>query len=96
MDGCGHCQNLAPHYSKAATSLKNVAKFAAVPLAAGELVAALQKRFNFQVPGVPVLKVLSPERRGTRTSMYSNDYGGERTAEGRTCPFISCARVEKT
>lgn len=73
---CGHCQNLKPAYEKVATSLKGLAKVAAVncdeennkPLC-GQL----------GVQGFPTLKIVRPSKKAGKPTL--EDYQGARTAK---------------
>lgn len=73
---CGHCQNLKPAYEKAATSLKGLAKVAAVncdeetnkPLCG-----------SLGVQGFPTLKIIRPSKKPGKPTV--EDYQGQRTAK---------------
>ncbi|KAK9239297.1 thioredoxin-like protein [Lipomyces kononenkoae] len=74
---CGHCKNLRPQYTKAAKSLKGVAKVAAVRCD-DESNQPLCARYN--VRGYPTLKVFRPNVR-VPSSPFIEDYEGGRTAK---------------
>merc|ERR1719183_68483 len=66
---CGHCKNLAPHYAKAAATLKKADP--AVPLAKGDATENRELGDRYGVKGFPTLKWI----RGGQAS----DYEGGRT-----------------
>lgn len=73
---CGHCQNLKPAYEKAATSLKGLAKVAAV-----NCDDDANKPFcgSMGVQGFPTLKLITPNKSGKPAI---EDYQGPRNAKG--------------
>ncbi|TKA22876.1 hypothetical protein B0A50_07815 [Salinomyces thailandicus] len=73
---CGHCKNLKPAYEKAATSLKGLAKVAAVNCDAEE-----NKPFcgSMGVQGFPTLKIVRPGKKPGRPVV--EDYQGARNAK---------------
>ncbi|KAK9365919.1 thioredoxin-like protein [Lipomyces kononenkoae] len=74
---CGHCKNLRPHYTKAAKSLKGVAKVAAVRCD-DDSNQPLCARYN--VKGYPTLKLFRPNVK-VPSSPLIEDYDGGRTAK---------------
>ncbi|KAI7261580.1 putative disulfide isomerase [Hortaea werneckii] len=73
---CGHCQNLKPAYEKAATSLKGLAKVAAVNCDAEENKPLCG---NMGVQGFPTLKIVRPGKKPGRPAV--EDYQGARSAK---------------
>lgn len=69
---CGHCQQLAPKWLKAANSLKGVVRFGAVDATTS---AALAQRYSIQ--GYPTIKVFPA---GVK-KQPPTDYQGARTAK---------------
>ncbi|XP_065218856.1 protein disulfide-isomerase A6 homolog [Planococcus citri] len=67
---CGHCQNFAPEYSKAASALKGVAKVGAVDADKYKSLAA-----RFSISGFPTVKVFVDKK-------HPSDYNGPRSAKG--------------
>lgn len=74
---CGHCQNLKPAYEKVATSLKGLAKVAAV-----NCDEETNKPFcgSMGVQGFPTLKIVKPGKKAGKPIV--EDYQGPRTAKG--------------
>lgn len=68
---CGHCQQFAPEYSKAATALKGIVKVGAVN---ADDHKSLSSRFG--VRGFPTIKIFTPGKKD------GEDYRGGRTAQG--------------
>lgn len=74
-EGCGFCALLHPEYDKAASDLKHLVYFGAVDVEHHRgLASAVQKKYNFQVSGVPTIKVLTP-------GGGIEDFPGERNAK---------------
>ncbi|KAI6792326.1 putative disulfide isomerase [Hortaea werneckii] len=73
---CGHCQNLKPAYEKAASSLKGLAKVAAVNCDAEENKPLCG---NMGVQGFPTLKIVRPGKKPGRPAV--EDYQGARSAK---------------
>ena len=71
---CGHCKNLAPEWSKAATNLKGQVKVAKVDATANEHLAS-----KYGVKSYPTIKVFLP---GDKQN--PDDYNGPRDADGIT------------
>jgi len=71
---CGHCKNLAPEWSKAATNLKGQVKVAKVDATANTRVAS-----KYGVKGYPTIKVFLPGEK-----QRPDDYNGPRDADGIT------------
>ncbi|KAA8912857.1 hypothetical protein FN846DRAFT_886957 [Sphaerosporella brunnea] len=76
---CGHCQNLKPVYDKAATSLKGIAKVAAI-----DCDNEKNKRTcgEYGVQGFPTLKLFVPS--GKTGKPIVEDYTGPRTVKAIT------------
>lgn len=70
---CGHCKNLAPHYEKAATTLKN--DDIPVPLAKVDCTENTAVCGKYGVSGYPTLKIF-------RGGEFSKDYEGGRDEAG--------------
>ncbi|XP_033749423.1 protein disulfide-isomerase A3-like [Pecten maximus] len=70
---CGHCKNLAPHYEKAATTLKN--DDTPVPLAKVDCTTSTETCGKYGVSGYPTLKIF-------RGGEFSKDYEGGRDEAG--------------
>eukprot|EP00055_Hartaetosiga_balthica_P005297 m.15350 g.15350 ORF g.15350 m.15350 type:complete len:454 (-) comp4461_c0_seq1:22-1383(-) len=66
---CGHCQQLAPQWSKAASALKGVVKMGAVDMTQHQ---SLGSPYNVQ--GFPTIKIFGANKNSP------SDYNGERTA----------------
>lgn len=74
-ESCGFCALLNPEYDKAASDLKHLVYFGAVDVEHHRnLASAVQKKYNFQVSGVPTIKLLSP-------GGGIEDFPGERNAK---------------
>ncbi|KAK9462630.1 thioredoxin-like protein [Lipomyces oligophaga] len=74
---CGHCRQLRPHYIKAASSLKGIAKVAAVRCD-DSFTQPLCQHYN--VKGYPTLKIFTPPKiAGSKPRV--EDYQGQRTAK---------------
>ncbi|KAK5135345.1 hypothetical protein LTR08_005287 [Meristemomyces frigidus] len=75
---CGHCQNLAPAYEKAAKSLAGLAKVAAV-----NCDEESNKQFcgGMGVKGFPTLKIVRPARKAGGKPVVE-EYQGARSAKG--------------
>lgn len=73
---CGHCKNLKPAYEKAATSLKGLAKVAAI-----NCDDESNKSFcgSMGVRGFPTLKIVKPGQRSGKPVV--EDYQGQRSAK---------------
>jgi protein disulfide-isomerase A6 len=69
---CGHCQKLAPEWSKAATQLKGQVKVAKVD---ATVETSLAQKYG--VKGYPTIKVFPPGEKGK-----AEDYNGPREASG--------------
>jgi len=69
---CGHCQRLAPEWSKAASELKGKVKVAALDATQHQQMAS-----QFGVQGYPTIKYFPA---GTKTKSSAEDYSGGRTA----------------
>ncbi|KAK9477597.1 thioredoxin-like protein [Lipomyces japonicus] len=74
---CGHCQNLKPHYIKAASSLKGVVKVASVRCD-DDFAKPLCEKYN--IKGFPTIKVFRPNAKSPKNP-YIEDYHGQRTAK---------------
>lgn len=70
---CGHCQNLAPEFTRAAATLDGVVKFANVDC---EDAQARQLCAQHGVQGFPTIKLFPPTKK-----RVPRDYPGERTAQ---------------
>lgn len=68
---CGHCQSLAPEYSKAATALKGIVKVGGVDADKHQSLGG-----QYGVKGFPTIKVFGSNKRSPQ------DYSGPRTASG--------------
>ncbi|CAD5117400.1 DgyrCDS6173 [Dimorphilus gyrociliatus] len=68
---CGHCQQLAPEYKKAATALKGIAKVGAVDMDKHQSVGG-----PYNVRGFPTIKVFGANKNSP------SDYNGARSASG--------------
>jgi len=76
---CGHCKNLIPHYTKAASSLAGMVQFVAIDCDDDKEFCATQG-----IQGFPTLKVFYPYTSSKDAGVYkknSVDYQGERTAK---------------
>lgn len=71
---CGHCKNLAPEWTKAATNLKGQVKVAKVDATVNEHLAS-----KYKVNSFPTIKVFLP---GDKQN--PDDYNGPRDADGIT------------
>ena len=67
---CGHCKNLAPEWSKAATALKGIVKMGAVDMTQHESLGA-----PYNVRGFPTIKIFGANKKSP------SDYNGARTAK---------------
>ena len=67
---CGHCQRLAPEWSKAATALKGVVKMGAVDMTQHQELGG-----PYNVQGFPTIKVFGQNKQSP------GDYNGARTAD---------------
>ncbi|EGD83311.1 Pdip5 protein [Salpingoeca rosetta] len=67
---CGHCQRLAPEWSKAATALKGVVKMGAVDMTKHQSLGG-----PYNVQGFPTIKVFGANKKSP------SDYNGARTAQ---------------
>ncbi|CAK9086013.1 Putative protein disulfide-isomerase DDB_G0275025, partial [Durusdinium trenchii] len=73
-ESCGFCALLEPELEKVASELKHLIHFAGINVEKDpKFTQQVVQKFNFQITGVPTIKVFSPI-----TSPY--DYGGERKA----------------
>lgn len=71
---------LEPEYDKAAEDLKHMVKFAAIDTERHpNLASAVQKKYGFQVTGVPTIKLVTPGK--DIGSQSASDYNGERKAK---------------
>jgi protein disulfide-isomerase A6 len=68
---CGHCQQLAPEYAKAAKALKGVVKVGAVDMDKHQSVGG-----PYNVRGFPTIKIFGADKQ------KPSDYNGARTASG--------------
>lgn len=78
---CGHCQQLVPEYSKAATALKGVIKVGAVNVDEHK---SLGERFS--VRGFPTVKIFGANKN------KPDDFNGPRTAQGLVDSGLEAAR----
>ncbi|KAK9889420.1 hypothetical protein WA026_004691 [Henosepilachna vigintioctopunctata] len=69
---CGHCKNLAPHWSKAATELKGKVKLGALDATVHQTKAA-----QYGVKGYPTIKFFNV---GKKSVGSAEDYDGARTS----------------
>lgn len=69
---CGHCQQLAPEWKKAANSLKGMVKFGTVDCTVEKGLAS-----RFEIDGYPTIKVFYPGEKKSRI----HDYTGGRSAK---------------
>nr|CAD7585621.1 unnamed protein product [Timema genevievae] len=69
---CGHCKNLAPHWAKAASELKDKVKVGALDATVHTI-----KSNQYGVQGYPTIKVFTA---GKKDSSSVTDYAGGRTA----------------
>lgn len=79
---CGHCKNLEPEWSKAATELKGKIKVAKV-----DATVSTQLGNRYQVRGYPTIKIFPP---GEKNDSKVENYEG-----GRTSDAIVSAGLEK-
>lgn len=70
---CGHCKNLAPHWSEAASELKGKVKLGALDATVHTTTAS-----RYGIQGYPTIKYFAP---GKKDSSSAVDYAGGRTAD---------------
>ncbi|XP_067008664.1 protein disulfide-isomerase A6 homolog [Anabrus simplex] len=78
---CGHCQQLVPEYSKAATALKGVVKVGAVNADEHKSLSS-----QYGVRGFPTVKIFGADKN------KPEDYNGPRTAQGLVDGAFSALR----
>lgn len=78
---CGHCKNLAPLYSKVATSFKGLVRVAAIDCDDEKNKPTCGQH---GIQGFPTIKIMTPKKSAKKGNrLYSvEDYNGERTVKG--------------
>ena len=71
---CGHCKNLLPEWTSAASQLKGKVKLAKIDATENNQMAS-----RYQIQGYPTIKIFPP---GKKDSTIGEDYNGPRDANG--------------